>query len=214
MKILITGCGRSGTQYLSKILNYHNLEFLHEDIRGKDGVISWFLMFDRQDIPYWNISKKDYLNFKPNYTNHFNKKILLVRNPIDVISSVYNTFKDKSFDYIRKCIPEISNYDSKLLHVMKYYLYWNLNGLKICDFYIKIENIESDIDRILYLFSIKKKDFSHFSKKTHTRNIMLNESKTSTGTKRVYDKISWEDLENEDINITNQIRDLCKKLGY
>ena len=214
MKILITGCGRSGTQYLSKILNYHNLEFLHEDIRGKDGTISWFLMFDRQDIPYWNISKKDYLNFKPNYTNHFNKKILLVRNPLDVITSLNNTINNKLLEYIRKCIPEIKNTDSNLLQIMKYYLYWNLSGLKTCDFYIKIENINLDINKILDLFNIKKKDFSHFSKKTHTRSIMLKESKNSNGIKKVYHKITWKNLEKIDINITKQIINLCQILNY
>ena len=122
MKVLITGCGRSGTQYLSEVLKYHDLDFLHEDIRGKDGTISWFLMFDRQDIPFWNISKKNYVNFKPNYNNHFNKKILLVREPLKVITSVFNTFQNKSLKYIKNCIPEITNQDSRLLHVMKYYL--------------------------------------------------------------------------------------------
>ena len=214
MKILITGCGRSGTQFLSKILKYHDLDFLHEDIRGKDGTISWFLMFDRQDIPYWNITKKNYVNFKPNYHNRFNKKILLVRHPLDVITSVYNTFENISLEYIIKCISEINNQDSKLLCVMKYYLYWNLEGLKTCDFYIKIENIEFDINKILNLYDITKKNISHFSKKTHTRNIKEVESKNSTGIKKVYNKITWEDLENEDIYIANQIRGLCENLKY
>ena len=60
--ILITGCGRSGSNYINNLLNKHNIKSVHENIYDNDYdvIVSWYLMFNRKDMPYYN---KD-INYK------------------------------------------------------------------------------------------------------------------------------------------------------
>ena len=47
---LITGCGRSGTTYMAKLLKAHGIDAGNERI-GSDGVVGWQFAFDT-DIRY------------------------------------------------------------------------------------------------------------------------------------------------------------------
>ena len=90
--ILITGCGRSGTTYVSKLLCEAGLDLLHHDV-GPDGSVDWCLAVT-SDVPLpWGKkgrSSGDYV---------FDRVLHQVRAPLAVISSSM-TIKDRSWDYI------------------------------------------------------------------------------------------------------------------
>jgi GR25 family glycosyltransferase involved in LPS biosynthesis len=196
--ILITGCGRSGSNYINNLLNKHNIKSVHENIYDNDYdvIVSWYLMFNRKDIPYYNKG----INYKilPDIFNITNK-ILLVRHPLNVISSCYYNYTDNN--YIKKCIPEIKPEDNKLLLLMKYWYYWNLEGLKTCKDYIKLENIEEDFYKLCKICNFKVDYFDDFNslEKNHRKE---------------YYNFTWQQLEDVSKDLTNKIKNLCLKLGY
>lgn len=54
--ILITGCGRSGSCFVNNLFNKHKIKSAHENIcnNNYDVIVSWYLMFNRKDIPHYN----------------------------------------------------------------------------------------------------------------------------------------------------------------
>jgi hypothetical protein len=126
--VLITGCGRSGTTYISKLLLNCGLNVPHENL-GKDGCASWFLAVD------------------PSADIHFRHIFHQVRHPINVIASV-TTFAQSSWDYICKSIPEINKQDSLIVKATKYWIYWNLKAEKRAEWTYRIENLSNEIDEM------------------------------------------------------------------
>ena len=83
-KLLITGCGRSGTLYATELWRALGLDIQHErpvppnGVMGEDGVASWFLAVDDPEPP----SGPSTQNYEFGITIH------QVREPLKVIASV------------------------------------------------------------------------------------------------------------------------------
>ena len=102
--ILITGCGRSGTHFISSLLIKAGVPFGHERI-SKFGGAAWQLVFD-SEAPgaHGCIRRGDY---------NFSIILQQVRNPLDVINSMHTAGRD-SWNYIEKFVPEyFSEFDLK-----------------------------------------------------------------------------------------------------
>lgn len=94
--LLVTGCAASGTTYISKLLRESGLEIGHENFL-KDGISSWYMAVDSENKPPYGPSSKG-LYFKHVFHQ--------VRNPLDVISSLYfnanKRIDNSSWNYICK----------------------------------------------------------------------------------------------------------------
>lgn len=83
-KLLVTGCGRSGTLYITSCLQKLGLDVRHEEpvppngVMGKDGMVSWFMTVDDSN-PALGPGRKYY---------EFEYVLQLVRHPLKVIASV------------------------------------------------------------------------------------------------------------------------------
>ncbi len=164
-KLLITGCGRSGTKYISELLKCCGFDIGHEK-DGKDGIASWPMAVSDDESP-WGPPSNDY---------EFENVIHQVRHPFKTISSCL-TISDKSWNYIKKHIP-INDSDSKIIMSAKYWYYWNLKAEGKAKFTYKIEDIESVLPQIIINF-LKEKKFDkekmcyclkEISKRTNERN--------------------------------------------
>ena len=192
-KLIIIGCGRSGTKFISKLFQEFNIDIRHESLR-KNGISSWLL------VP--NTSKR---LLGPSYKNVSILKMPImhqVRNPLHVISSM-QTASQVSWIFISKFIPIIEN-DSLTLKCMKYWYYWNILAEEKAVYIYRIENIENEIEKI---FEIGK-----FGAPKNTKEILNNISKEIN--KRQYFRLKWNDLMKIDKNLTNDILSLAKKYGY
>lgn len=190
--IIITGCGRSGTTFSSKVLRRMGLEIGHERLR-KNGVSSWYLTSKR---------KKVQLGPSLYDLRSFNKIIIhQVREPLASISSMLST-GSPSWRFLSNEIPISLEKDSKTLRAMKYYYYWNLQTENIADVRVKAEEFLYKIESILLKYKI---DFK-------TNNVTIDESsKVNT---RKHKKLDWDDLFKEDKNLAEKIVELGRKYGY
>lgn len=92
-KTIITGCGRSGTKFLSELLNYNNIECGHEDVFAISGFKGWG-QFEVESS--WCAAP--YLKH-PSYMNNVKRVIHVVRDPIKVVSSFYRLGVFSPFSY-------------------------------------------------------------------------------------------------------------------
>lgn len=132
-KLMITGCGRSGTRYITFLLRRLGLDVGHENVK-KHGIASWCTAVDAEQTP-WGISAQKY---------NFEQKFHQIRHPLLVIPSACS-FKENSWLYICNHIP-VSIDEPVLLRSAKYWYYWNLEAEKVCDWNYRIEDITTVFD--------------------------------------------------------------------
>lgn len=194
-KIIITGCGRSATQFTSKLFNELGVKLGHERLE-RNGIVSWTLAPDTY-TKVWGPSFNSIKHAKMPIVHQ-------VRHPLDVISSTITVFSDKkSWDFISQFIP-IMEYEPPILKAMKYWFYWNILAEKKSIHSYRVENIENELDTLIKIGGFKIKA----DKASVLRSI-------STAThSRKHSNLSWEDLKKEDIVLTEKIIELSKKYGY
>ena len=202
-RILIVGCGRSGTKYIATLLTKMGLPIGHEYMR-KYGIASWPFVFDTDEIPPYtsNLRFKDY-----------KYKVILhqVRYPLDVIRS-FHTVDPKShvWAFIKRYIPNINESDSQTLKCMKYWYYWNLEAEKISSWTYRVENLYNDFD--IFCDQIKHPEL--IKKKHIVKELTKNVNTRKGNTKIDYWQITWEDLKHEDSDLCEKIKILAEKYGY
>lgn len=86
--LLITGCGRSGTTYISAVLQEFGLDVRHE-CYGADGICSWPMTVVDDDLPW------KWLPPGRNKDMKFTHILHQVRHPLKVIASFYTYVNDE-----------------------------------------------------------------------------------------------------------------------
>lgn len=129
--LLITGCARSATTYISKVMEMNGLQFVHEGL-ARDGCSSWTMAVDAAKTP-WGPGSKG-LEFKHIFHQ--------VRNPLSTISSVNHTEGEASWKFICEHVPEISLKEPQLHRCVKYWIYWNQIAENKAEWTYRIEDLE------------------------------------------------------------------------
>ena len=193
--LLITGCGRSGTTYISEALQQAGLDIGHEFLR-KDGCASWLMNVQSDHAPY---GRKSTENIR--YQHIFHQ----VRHPLDVISSTYWTITQKSFAFFSEYIPEIDiQNDSRLIKSAKYWYYWNLMAEQKAEWTYKIENIDLVWDEMATRLGIPLK-----------RDPLTTVSRTTNHRKAKEAKFTWSDLaEQLPVDLFCAIQEMTLRYGY
>lgn len=194
-EVLIIACGRSGTQYMSKLLSCSTLDIKHEQ-PGINGCVSWPMVCN------------SYSPWGPSGDNrNFIHILHQVRHPLSVITSWYNNFGDLQRDewrFIRKHIIEIKKNDSLLTQIAKYWYYWNLKAEALSEWRFKIEDIDYIIPKLEKRLNITldKKQVLLISKNTNTFN-------------KIKRKIKWSDLKNKiPKSLFENIQRMAQRYGY
>ncbi len=193
--LLVTGCGRSGTEYMSLYLQAMGLQVLHER-EGEEGTVSWPMVVN---------------NYSPWGPQAGNVKFLhafhQVRNPLHVITSWYVNIQDLDRDewiFVRTHVPEIKREDSLLVHCAKYWYYWNLKAEKMSEWRYRIE----DIDKL-------RKKFEKRLEKPIDPNIFNQIPKNTNTWYSTSDKITWSQLKREiPSDLFENLQQMAKKYGY
>ncbi len=191
--VLITGCGRSGTDYMTKFLQKCGLYIGHEWMGGQ-GSVSWLMAADTDWAP-WGPLYKDFM-----FVHVFHQ----VRNPIKVIQSYYNHPPGTTWEWICHVIPKIKLTDSTLTKCAKYWYYWNLMAEKKAEWTYKIEDFDTAYKIMAKKLNkqLSKKILNSIPKNTHTRGFPLR-------------PISWKILKKElDPQLFAKIRRLAIHYGY
>lgn len=140
--LLITGCARSGTHYITQVLNLCGLKLRHER-GGEDGMVSWLMAAKSGRTPFGPGGNK----FQ--FVHIFHQ----VRDPLKSIASICKEPRE-SWEYICKHVPEINIFDPLLVRAAKYYYYWNLMAEKKAEWTYRIEDLENVFDKMSKILGI------------------------------------------------------------
>lgn len=213
LDFLILGHPRSGTGYMYKLFNSLGFDIKHEMI-GKDGMSCWTFAADKAnhlfgaDGSIINISRQDII---------FKHLIHNVRNPFDVINSVYFTEARTHSQVFRlyHATPSIttnlevknkSNSDvlnETILSVIR----WNRMIEKLNpNLTVKVEDCDNEVIEYLKNNSYKVNDYIKIDKKYNTRKGSINKLKVED-----YNKVPESTLEElnkfcEDYNYKNILK--------
>lgn len=192
--VLITGCGRSGTTFISQALTAAGLDVRHEYL-GKDGSASWYMNAESADAPYGCCSTMGL-----RFTHIFHQ----VRHPLKTIASINHSSHASSFAYVAVYVPEIDlAHDSRLIQTAKYWYYWNLLAEAKAEWRYRIEDIDAVWDEIglrLGVF-LDRSALDQISRKTNTRG--------DTG------KLTWKQLKaNIPADLFADIQSMALRYGY
>lgn len=218
--ILITGCGRSGTKYISTVLRHIGLDIRHEKM-GRDGLSSWLFAVKTDQIP-WG---------PPTSHFSFNRVFHLVRHPLSAIPSIM-TLRREAWEYIARHIS-ISTSDNILLNSAKYWLHWNEIVEAKTDVLLRIEDMPHEITaitgnltnrqsiktiriprnlntrrfgRVFHVFETRLLNHGIIINRMLTKLLFIQETRFET--------LQWEELEKVDYNLVTRIHDKAMQYGY
>ncbi|HLB52617.1 MAG TPA: hypothetical protein VJK48_02775 [Chlamydiales bacterium] len=193
-KLLIIGCARSGTLYISKVLKACGLHIRHEKM-GKEGMSTCDFVVDPK-IGRWNLKPDDF---------HFAHIFHQVRDPLQVISSTYRTEDIHSWHFIIQHMPEITIQDPHLVKCAKYWYYWNLAAEKKAEWTYRLEDLDEKWDEFQTRLGM------HLP---HDALLQVPKN-TNSWAKENRHEFTWEDLKVAlDRELYSNIIQLAKRYGY
>lgn len=174
LKYIITGTGRCGTGYFSKLLNDNNIVCGHESIFGPNRSTLNIIDFYKDKINKNNKYDADSSWLVAPYIDDIfndNMKIInLVRNPIKVIKSMYDigdiSRRNLNSPYVKHILNRlgIKKIDNDLDFLFEFYIKWNniINNIQNNDFItIKLEDLLNNDHKILDNFIGKKLKYNN-----------------------------------------------------
>lgn len=192
-RILITGCGRSGTHYTSALLKAMGLDVPHEAV-GKDGAASWKHVVSGTFV---YIGKNRSVEID---SSGFDRILHQVRHPLKVIASM-QTFSDSTWSYMAKAI-ELDLGANPVRKGMQAYVRWNRLIEKSADWRFRIEEIKEVFPEFCRQAGIAEQPFPELPKEVR-----------DSRTKR-YRPLAFADLLAEDESLAAELEDLAGAYGY
>jgi hypothetical protein len=187
--LLVVGCARSGTTYIADVLTKGGLDIGHEKM-GLDGISSWDLAV--------KTSKGRWRQYPQLY--RFAHIFHQVRDPLEVISSVYETENSKSWIYILAHMPEVDMRDSHLVKCAKYWYYWNLEAEKKAEWTYRVEDFNNRWDE--------------FQRRVG-KEIAFHEIPKNINGREGHPHFTWKDLEAElEPELLANIKTMAQRYGY
>jgi len=191
-KLLIVGCGRSGTRYASKALRAAGLDVGHEK-PGADGMAHWRSVGREADLGSHDVVRHQ------------------VREPLGVIAS-FHTVMGRSWDFVCETEPRVPRDDPVLLRCMKYWLYWNDLCESVAGGTYRVEDFQEELPEMARALG---RELSGADLEA-ARRVPRNDHTRRRGHKAsgAYPEVAWGDLEAADGSIAAEIRAMAGRYGY
>jgi len=196
--LLIVGCGRSGTSYISKLWKNMGLDINHERY-GAHGLSNWYF------TPGHQMTKGPFGAERMVFGDYDYKCIFhQVRHPLSAISSV-TTLAHQSWNWLSSWVP-IEKDDSLLKKSMKYWHHWNILAENMAELTYQVEQIDEVLEELC----------NRLGKSDLFTNNNINKIKKmpSDINSREHDAFSWKDLQIEDSVLCEWIKEQAKRYGY
>ncbi len=215
-KLLIVGCGRSGTLYSAEVFRALGLDILHErdqvsgrTAEGKDGFASWFLTVNDPAPPYG----PDRIGCE------FEMSIHLVRHPLKVIASFAQFILQtgvKSAEFVERYVPdlragldssELSLQQKLVLQASRYWFHWNLMSEQVGRETIRLEKMREELPRLCDRLNLSYSPaaLETVSPRTNERTLFIKDTPWI---------VEWKDIAEMDPNLYHNIRQLASRYGY
>lgn len=196
-KVLITGCPKSATNYISELLSRMGLDFGHERQTESQGDANWKL------APGGRATRKLLRKYNmgcPGMEYYENAIVLhQIRNPLDTMSSCQKI--TSAWPYICHFIPAETNAPITL-RCMQLYYYWNRMAENNSIWSYRIEELPD----IWPTFCMKINHPEFIEKKDKIKDIP-----TNIASNKPYTRLTWEKLEKTDKKLCNEIQKLISR---
>jgi hypothetical protein len=215
-RLLITGCGRSGTLYAAGLWQSLGLDIRHErpvppnGVIGADGAASWFMAADDPEPP----SGPSVLDYQ------FDVVIHQVRHPLKVIASMAQFILRQGKHapaYIERNVPEtklgpaeqkyLEPRQQLILKASRYWYHWNLLAEAKADKTIKVEDLNEVLPDLCDLVGIPYRPdvLESIAKDINARHFHIPDKPWV---------VEWEEIKQLDPNIHANIKNLAETYGY
>lgn len=211
-KFIIVGCGRSGTMYMSKVFEILGYKVGHEGFKN-NGTSSWYI-----------VERRHAQRVKELMSGHNATYIHIVRNPMDVISSMNRCEMLKNrlaLDFVRYTYEGFEGYG--ITAIAKWWVLWNMEAVNnfAIDFTLPIEQLEypdavkklCDISGVEYTPQIFQ-NIKKLGKKTHELLGREKNSLIKQYGEDVMNDITFNDLAIENAKIAELLNIFSQKYGY
>jgi len=185
--LLITGSGRSGTAYITRVLQRCGLDVKHEAV-GKDGSVSGFYCFEAKSYPGKHKTPRP----------KFDVILHQVRDPLKTIASVTT---GRNRDWSQQFV-DVEHDASPLRWACYYWLTWNREAERQALWTYRIEELSTAWET---LRSVLDFDTDYASA---TFNVPL------TVNAREHAAITWRAVQNAAPEIYDSIRAMADRYGY
>lgn len=135
VKLLITGCGRSGTAWISAVLRSLGFDVRHEG-EGQHGTASWCLAAGDVPLPSWH---------KPVANSNWTTVLHQVREPLASIASL-STVRAGSYLWASRYV-DIDPHALPLKRALRYWVKWNELAESLAVSTYRVEDIHHDTPR-------------------------------------------------------------------
>lgn len=215
-RLLITGCGRSGTLYAAKLWLSLGLDIRHErpippnGVMGADGCASWFMAADDPKPP----SGPSILDYT------FDVVIHQVRHPLKVIASMAQLilqhgrhapgYIDRHVSDIELSLEEQNHLDFKqqlILKASRYWYHWNLMAEAKANKTVRVENLKEELSDLCDLVGVTYRPgaLDDVPKYINARRCIVSDDPW---------EVSWGDIKRLDPEIYQNIKHLSVTYGY
>lgn len=214
-KLLITGCGRSGTFYATEVWRSLGLDIRHErpvpphGSMGKDGMASWFMAVNDLNPPFGPSA----IGYEFDFVLH------LVRHPLKVIASAAQLLVGKDSPtqrYIEQNAPEIQlnaeecslkPREQLILLSARYWYHWNLLAQEKASETIQVEQLIPELPRLCEFLEVEYRPrvADKISKNTNARWQYVREEPWV---------VEWAEIQTLDSYLVEKIRSLAALYGY
>lgn len=193
VKILVTGCIRSGTAYTTAVLRSLGLDVVHEGL-GKDGSVSAFLgnpTATAEQLPPWH----------PPGAEHYDLVLHQVRHPVAVVGSM-QTAGAHFWKFVRDVGGVPGSGDVR--HAMAFWIAWNQRIEKQADARYRIEHVSWR--QLCAWLPIQWNEHSADA---------IKKVPTDTNTRKErYRPLTWRILRMIDATLCAEIREMAIQYGY
>jgi hypothetical protein len=201
--LLVTGCARSASGYISAVLQVCGLDVKHEAI-GRDGCVSWTMAVESRETP-WGPPRDGSVEFEHVFHQ--------VRHPLAVISSVWTTEGPRSWGFIPTHVPKIRETDSIEVRCAKYWYYWNRTAGRLAEWTYRIEDLANVWPELCQRLG-RKLDVRYLAVVSKTINAR-NTKPPSRVTNILERDFTWQDLRKLlKPRLFNNICKLAQRYGY
>lgn len=214
-KLLITGCGRSGTFYSAEVWRQLGLDIRHErpighhGVMGEDGASSWLMAVNDPNPPF-GPSAVDY---------EFETVVHQVRHPLKVIASVAQFILAKgqfAEEYIQRNVPQtkilgdelsLNTHQQLILQAARYWYYWNLISEEKATVTVQVEQLSKNLPYLCDLTDVEYRgdNVEKIPTRINGRQYYLNEEMWT---------VDWKDLEELDLDLAERIQNLATRYSY
>lgn len=218
-RLLITGCGRSGTRHTARVLREAGIDCPHEH-QGEYGTVCWYCGVNGGDVPSAGKTGAYKIAGHRQGTERvgdfeYEHVALQVRDPLKVVASVLTSFRAVDWIYINRAVPDIgppgpgwpardkATMNMRFRRAMLYWHHWNETIEKRADHVYRVEAQAEAWPKLLKMLGLDWRPMPEVPPGTNANRGF-----------RTPPTVTWDLLQQVDVSLARRMQDQARRYGY